>query len=92
MTSKDDNATAQWYVYMVECADRSLYTGIAKDVQRRLEEHNQGKAAAKYTRARRPVALAYVEPAASRADASKREAAIKKLKRDEKLELIAGRG
>ncbi len=92
MSGKDDGAAAPWYVYVVECADRSLYTGIATDVQRRLEEHNEGKAAAKYTRARRPVTLAYVESAASRADAAKREAAIKKLRRNAKLALIAEHG
>jgi putative endonuclease len=79
---------ADWYVYMVECADRSLYTGIARDVARRVDEHNEGRAAARYTRARRPVRLAWLEPAADRAAASRREAAIKRLSRTEKLRLI----
>jgi putative endonuclease len=77
-----------WYVYMVECADRSLYTGIARDVARRVEEHNEGRAAARYTRARRPVRLAWQEAVADRAAACRREAAIKKLSRAEKLRLI----
>lgn len=74
---------------MVECADRSLYTGIARDVARRVEEHNEGRAAARYTRARRPVRLAWLEPATGRAEACRREATIKKLSRVEKLRLIA---
>lgn len=78
-----------WYVYMVECADRSLYTGVARDVARRVTEHNEGRAAARYTRARRPVRLAWQEAAADRAAACRREAAIKRLTRAEKLRLIA---
>lgn len=81
-------ASAGWYVYMVECADRSLYTGIARDVPRRVAEHNEGRAAARYTRARRPVRLAWLEAAADRGAACRREAAIKKLPRAEKLRLI----
>ena len=73
----------------MECADNSLYTGIAKDVERRVAEHNEGRAAARYTRARRPVKLRYREMAATRAEALRREAAIKKLSRREKLRLIA---
>jgi putative endonuclease len=79
---------AGWYVYMVECADRSLYTGVARDVARRVAEHNEGRAAARYTRARRPVRLAWQEAATDRATACRREAVIKKLSRAEKLRLI----
>ena len=78
-----------WFVYMLRCRDGSLYTGIAVDVQRRLQEHNgelgQG---ARYTRSRRPVTLVYQETLASRSAALKREAAIKKLSRVEKEQLI----
>lgn len=69
-------------------ADGTLYTGIATDVQRRLTEHNEGRAAARYTRARRPVRVVHVEGVSSRAEAARREAAIKRLSRDEKLSLI----
>jgi putative endonuclease len=67
-----------WYVYIVRCADRSLYTGIATDVTARIAKHNQGKGA-KYTRGRRPVKLVYQEHAGSRSAALKREIAIKHL-------------
>lgn len=78
-----------WYVYMVRCADDSLYTGIAKDVVRRVEEHNGDSGlGAKYTRARRPVCLVYHEQAASRAEAAKRECQLKRLTRQRKLALI----
>ena len=77
-----------WFVYIVRCADHTLYTGITTDVERRLAEHNgEGGLGARYTRSRRPVALAYVEPAVSRADAARREAAIKLLDRARKLAL-----
>ena len=79
----------QWFVYMVQCADNSLYTGITTDTERRLHEHNNdNKKGARYTKVRRPVALVYHEASASRSDASKREAAIKKLSRKQKLKLI----
>lgn len=76
------------YVYIVECCDKTLYTGYAKDVFKRLHEHNHSKSGAKYTRTRRPVELRYVERFDSRSSACKRESEIKKLKREEKLELI----
>lgn len=77
-----------WFVYILECSDNTLYTGITNDLQNRLEQHNHGKAAARYTRARRPVKLVYTEQQASRGDATRREMEIKKLSRDEKLLLI----
>lgn len=77
-----------WYVYILRCNDDTLYTGITNDIDARLKEHNEGKQAAKYTRARRPVALAYSEVMASRSAALKREHAIKQLSRVEKLSLI----
>ncbi len=75
---------------MLRCADGSLYTGITTDVDRRVAEHNgDGVLGARYTRSRRPVELVYVEAAASRAEAARREAAIKRLDRVRKLELCA---
>lgn len=81
--------TSSWHVYIVRCADDTLYTGIARDVERRIAEHNAGNAAASYTRARRPVVLVYREAASDRSAASKREYQIKQLSRAEKLALIA---
>ena len=78
-----------WYVYVLECADQTLYTGITTDLERRLQEHNAGKASARYTRARRPVRLVYQEQAANRSIASRREYAIKRLSRARKLAMIA---
>lgn len=72
---------------MLRCADGSLYTGIAKDVGARVATHNSGRGA-KYTKARRPVAMIWSEPAACRSTASKREYAIKQLRRVDKLALI----
>jgi putative endonuclease len=87
MTTASGEAVA-WCVYMLRCADGSLYTGITTDVVRRVAEHNgDGAAGARYTRSRRPVALVYVEPADTRAEALRREAAIKRLDRARKLAL-----
>jgi len=77
-----------YFVYIVECSDKTLYTGIATDVDRRIDEHNFSDKGAKYTKARRPVKLLYTEELDNRSVASKREYAIKKLSRDEKLQLI----
>lgn len=79
---------ADWTVYMLRCADDTLYTGIARDAAARLAAHNDGRGA-KYTRARRPVSLIWAEPATCRSSASKREYAIKRMKRAEKLALLA---
>lgn len=76
-----------WFVYILRCGDGSLYTGCTDDVQRRLAIHRSGKGA-KYTRSRLPLELVYQEPAADRSAALRREAAIKKLRRQEKLRLI----
>lgn len=75
-----------WFVYLLRCGDGSLYCGITDDVSRRLEAHAAGKGA-KYTRGRGPLELVYTEACESHSDALKREAAIKKLKRPEKLRL-----
>ena len=77
-----------YFVYIVECSDSTLYTGIATDICRRLDEHNNSDKGAKYTRVRRPVKLVYSESCEDRSSASKREYEIKKLKREKKLELI----
>ena len=76
-----------WYLYIVECRDGSLYTGISDDVPRRIAQHNSGKGA-KYTRGRGPIILRYQETCGSYADALRREIQIKKLSRKEKLKLI----
>jgi uncharacterized protein (TIGR02453 family) len=76
-----------WQVYLARCADGSLYTGIARDAVRRVRAHNTGRGAA-YTRARRPVSLAWTEPAPDRGAALRREWAIKQLSRSQKEGLI----
>jgi putative endonuclease len=74
---------------MVKCADNTLYTGIATELERRIEEHNGSDKGAKYTRVRRPVRLVYSEEYPDRSSASKREYEIKKkMSRAEKLKLI----
>lgn len=77
-----------YFVYILECSDGSLYTGITTDLTKRLDEHNTKDTGAKYTKARRPVKLIYQETSENRSTASKREYAIKKLTRLKKLELI----
>ena len=80
-----------WFVYLLRCADGSLYTGITNDLPRRLEQHNAG-AASRYTRSRLPAVLVYQEAQASRSHALKRELAIKALSRKEKESLIRAAG
>ncbi len=78
-----------YFVYILKCADDTLYTGIATELKRRIEEHNGSGKGAKYTRIRRPVSLVYSEEYPDRSAASKREYEIKKkMSRAEKLELI----
>lgn len=77
-----------YYLYIVRCKDKTLYTGIATDLKRRLSEHNNSKLGAKYTLARRPVKLVYTRKFRNRSLASKEENRIKKLSREEKLKLI----
>jgi putative endonuclease len=77
-----------WFVYIVRCADDTLYTGITTGPARRMQEHNAGgPKGARYTHPRRPVSLVYVERAASRSMATQRERMIKKLDRERKLAL-----
>ena len=79
----------EWHVYILRCADGTLYTGIATDVAARLDTHNAGKGA-KYTRGRLPVVLAYQEEAENQSAALKREYAIKRLPAVEKRRLFGG--
>lgn len=77
-----------YYVYILKCADSSLYTGIATDVKRRVEEHNHSKLGAKYTKGRTPVELVYEEKFKNRSEASKREYEIKLMSRQAKELLL----
>lgn len=87
--NKQTTADKPWFVYILRCADNSLYTGVALDVSKRLAEHNgTEKNGAKYTLARRPVKLVYREMSVSRSQACKREYAIKSLSKAEKESLI----
>ena len=79
-----------WCVYILRCADGSLYTGITNDLPRRLAAHRAGTGA-RYTRARLPVRVVYREIRRNRSEASKREASIKRLSRADKLALVAKR-
>lgn len=85
----DTSGTVTWAVYVLRCKDGSLYTGSTKDLEKRVHAHNNLKSGAKYTRARRPVELVYSEICASFSEARSREAAIKRLTREEKLSLIS---
>ena len=78
-----------YVVYMLRCRDGSLYTGCTNDLARRLKAHQSGKGA-KYTRSRLPVELVYRESAGDKSQALRREAAIKKMTRAEKLALLEG--
>lgn len=87
--TKTQDSKSHWYTYILRCADSSLYTGVTTDLNRRLQEHNQdNKKGARYTKVRRPVTLVYQEICTDRSSACKREAAIKKLTRQQKLQLI----
>jgi putative endonuclease len=79
---------SDWKVYILRCSDNSLYTGITRDLNRRINEHNNNdRLASAYTRARRPVTLVYQESHTDRSSASKREAEIKKFTKQEKEKL-----
>jgi predicted GIY-YIG superfamily endonuclease len=81
----------QWCVYLLKCSDGSLYCGCTNDLNKRIAKHNAGSGA-KYTQARRPVVLVYLEEAENKSAALKREYAIKRLSRQQKLELIERQG
>jgi len=80
-----------YFCYIVECADGTYYTGLSTDPERRVNQHNRGRGA-RYTRARRPVRLVYIEAQPDHASALRRERAIKTLKRDSKARLIREAG
>ena len=77
-----------YYLYILKCADGTLYTGITTDLKRRVAEHNGSRLGAKYTSARRPVEMVYSRRFKNRSNASKAEARVKGLNREEKLSLI----
>lgn len=77
-----------YFVYILECADGTLYAGSTNDLNKRLHEHNNSKNGAHYTKIRRPVTLKYSETLETFAEARKRESQLKKLNRQEKLKLI----
>jgi len=77
-----------YYLYILKCADKTLYTGITTNLKRRIVEHNSSKLGAKYTSSRGPVKLVYSKKFKNRSNASKEEVRIKKLKRIKKLDLI----
>jgi UV DNA damage endonuclease len=90
VTEQSGSSADTWFVYLLRCADGSLYTGIAKDVSRRCERHNAGTAS-RYTRSRLPVSVVYQEDQVTRSLALKRELAIKAMSRQEKEALITNR-
>lgn len=90
LLTQEQVAEAAWFVYVVRCRDRTLYTGISTDTEKRIAEHNRGRGA-RYTRARLPVELVYLEPAADRGSAMKREREIKRMPAATKRRLVMGR-
>lgn len=80
-------SSCQWVVYILECSDRSLYTGITNDLEARIEAHENGTGA-KYTKGRGPLILRYKEHCPNRSIASKREIEVKKLTKSAKIYLI----
>lgn len=81
----------KWTVYILECSDGTLYTGITDDLERRLKAHNAGRGA-KYTRGRGPVTLRYREAAQDKGSALKRECELKRLRKSEKMAIIHEKG
>ncbi len=79
-----------WFIYILRCSDNSLYTGITKDIEKRIKEHNSGnKTGAKYTRSRAPVTLVYTENVETRSHATKRELEIKKMSKKSKEMMLS---
>jgi putative endonuclease len=78
----------KYLTYILECADGTLYVGVTTDIERRVEEHNTSDKGAKYTKARRPVVLKYIEEFENRSEAQKREYELKSLTRAEKLKVL----
>ncbi len=77
-----------WQVYILKCADKTFYTGITNNLERRIKEHNESVLGAKYTKGRRPVHLIYSVKVKNKSEALKKEIKIKKLTREEKIKLI----
>ena len=88
MITKIKLESRKYYVYVLECADKTLYIGYTTDLKNRVLAHNSLKTGAKYTKARRPVKLVYSEKFKTLSQALKREFALKQMTRSEKLELI----
>lgn len=88
--SSPENSTSQWFVYMIRASDERLYTGITTDVERRFNEHCGSVKGARFFRGRQPLEVVYTENHPDRSSALRREAVIKSLSRDLKLELIRG--
>ncbi|MBX9850451.1 MAG: GIY-YIG nuclease family protein [Cytophagaceae bacterium] len=84
---EEETINTQWFVYMVECSDGTIYTGITNNIAQRIAKHNSGKGA-KYTRARTPVVLKAFWTYKFKSEAAKAEYAFKQLTREEKMELI----
>lgn len=82
------NRSFMYYLYILECADKTLYTGITRDLDRRVKEHNFSPVGAKYTLARRPVKLVYSQEFENKSLALKEEARIKNFSREEKFKLL----
>ena len=80
-----------WYVYIIRSDDDSLYTGVTTDVPRRFDEHADGPRGARYFNGRKPVEIVYIEQGHSRSSALQREAEIKKMSRQEKIEMLKSR-
>ncbi len=81
--------TGVWWVYFLRCNDNSLYAGVTTDIHRRIEEHNNSKLGAKYTRAKRPVKLVYLEEANNKSKACQREYQIRHLTKLKKEQLVS---
>lgn len=87
--SDEAKLSSSWFVYILRCGDGSLYTGVTTDPERRLRQHRgEIRGGARYTRARLPIDMIYLEPQANRSNATKREAEIKRLKAKDKEALI----
>lgn len=88
----ESKSNKQWYLYVVHCADGSLYTGVTTDLSRRVKEHNDdNKRGAKYTRSRRPVKLVFWEHHSSRSAAQSAEYSFKKLSKKKKNDIISSK-
>ena len=87
LAKKKKGASGLWYLYVLQCSDNTLYTGITNDLGRRIKQHNNGTAS-RYTRSRLPVTLAYQERCRGRSNALKKEYAMKQLSREEKGKYI----